>query len=355
MKSKFIILNFPIEPINDRYSIQWNDWFAQSFKRNHFQWCTFLGDTGKKYEANPEEFLNPGLTFDWKFKQLRDACHYLDCITPQIKNEKIVGFFQDFWFPGIEALKYIAEMKGIDFRMVGFAHAGSYLSNDMLGIKGFHSWARGSEQTWFRLCDAVCVGSNYHRDRILASLGQRDTDADKMYVTGYPIEVPIRELIDSVEKENIVVWPHRIAEDKHPEIFEMLAHEGFPDDWRFIRSKDVCETKNEYHNLLAKCKICVSTATMETFGISMIEAACLGCDCIVPNSLCYPEFFSDDDMYSSYKELVELVRRSMENWSLPEACYQEVLRDDAFQLSHIHSQIEITNSICDIIKEVANG
>lgn len=351
----FTVLDMPIEPIPDRYSEQWTRWFKDAYSRNGLVYFQVKGDCTVSYMSAPGQFLNPSKTFYWKHLQLEQARIYLENI--QAKNT-VVAFLHDAWYPGIEALRYICEMKGINLKIVGFWHAGSYLSNDMLGIKGFHSWARGSEQTWFALCDAVCVGSEYHKNRILSALAQKDTDADKVYVTGYPIDIPDRiNLMDETPRENIVVWPHRIAEDKHPEIFEMLAHEGFKDDWRFIRSKDVCETKNEYYRLLARSKICVSTATMETFGISMIEAACLGCHCLVPDALCYPEFFHSHDLYGSYKELKSLVNSSMAFWDTDKSEYnhQEFLRDRAIDCWFEHCQECVTDEICEIIEQVANG
>lgn len=349
------LIDLPIEPIEDRYSIQWTEWFSEAWKRNDITALTIKGSSHKSdcFTVKPGEFLNPRMTFMWKFGQLKFALQYLE----QIKTgETVVAFLHDAWFPGIESLKYFAEMKEIDLKIVGFWHAGSYLSNDLLGIKGFHSWVRGSELTWFHLCDAVCVGSEYHKNRILASLGQCDTDADKVHVTGYPIEVP-NELLATVKKEKIIVWPHRIAEDKHPEIFEKLAHEACFDGWRFIRSKDVCKTKYEYYELLAKSKIAVSTATMETFGIAMVEAACMACRCIVPRSLCYPEIFNCGELYNDYKDLKDILKEIIETLeSEDEHEFEtEAIKTEASDMRNFFSQVSITNDICEIIKEVGNA
>jgi len=340
------ILDFPIEPIETRYSKQWHRWFLEAFKRWNIPYETLFIPN---YDFPPStisssEFLDPNVTFGWKFTQLRKAVSLLSMAGP--KESTVVCFLHDAWFPGIESLKYVAEMRGINLKIVGFWHAGSYLSNDLLGIKGFHKWVKGSECTWFRMCDAICVGSQYHKERMLASLGWIDKDADKVHVTGYPIEVPDIQC----EKENIVVWPHRIAEDKHPELFDRLAWQFQGSNWKFIKSKEVCETKNEYYRLLARSKIAVSTATMETFGIAMVEAACLGCMCLVPDDLCYPEIHPQ---YSLCKDISDMEYQLGAYMAQMERGYIGVSTKNILRKKY--HQETVTDRICEIIKEVGCG
>ena len=71
-----------------------------------------------------------------------------------------------------------------------------------------------------------------------------------------------------------------------------------------IFSKDI-SNRTEYLSILAKGDVCISTSRHEFFGISILEAICLGCVPILPNSLSYPElvpnlikfgvFYSDED------------------------------------------------------------
>ena len=89
-------------------------------------------------------------------------------------------------------------------------------------------------------------------------------------VTGIPFYANnLREKYPHDKKENIVVFPHRIAPEKNPEMFDKLALR-FP-EYKFVKTIDVTKTSEEYFELLAKSKIMVSFAQQETFGYSTVE------------------------------------------------------------------------------------
>ena len=54
-------------------------------------------------------------------------------------------------------------------------------------------------------------------------------------------------------------------------------------NWGFLPSKE------DYYRVLKSADICVSTATHEFCGVSMLEGALSGCFCLVPNRLSYVE------------------------------------------------------------------
>jgi glycosyltransferase involved in cell wall biosynthesis len=260
-------------------------------------------------------------------------------------RETIVGFLQDAWFPGIECFRYVADLKGINLKIVGFWHAGAYDDTDLLGLAGLHRWSRGSEKTWFQICDVVCVGTNYHKNRLVAALGTKASDVDKIHVTGCPVEVPIG-LQEKVAKENIVIWPHRIAPDKHPEIFGKLSKEPRFEGVKFARTKDLIRNKSMYHRALAKAKVVVSTASHENFGISVIEAMLLGCWPVVPDGLAYVETVPNSHLrYNSYEELVEKVEEYLQTTN--PFRYQDIDPPN-------YHQVSVTDQICQIIREVAD-
>jgi glycosyltransferase involved in cell wall biosynthesis len=337
----FILLDFPIEPMDDRYSAQWIGWFCGAYERNGIDYTSISG-TGSQYVSpslGKDKFLDPSRTFHWKFNQLKRAIEILY----RLKNKTVVCFLQDGWFPGIESLKYVARIENIPLRIVSFWHAGSYSSSDLLGLMGLHKWFKGSEQTWFGLSDVVCVGSEYHKRIILSSLGQSDGDVDKVYVTGCPIEV-IPSLVQK-HREKIVVWPHRVAEDKHPEIWDRIVKDCKGNGFEMIRTKDLGLPKKEYYGLLGRAKVAISTATHEHFGISMIESGMMGCFCLVPDSLSYKETMPRNWRYKSYDDLLSKL-----DWMLSDECkptYYETW--DHFQ------NCKVTDRICSIISEVANG
>lgn len=301
-----MILNLPVEPMDGRYSIQWNQWFEAAFERHKFSYVTVLGDSIPE-PPKPGLFLDPFSTFQWKFSQLQKALS----IIKNTPNEPIVIFLHDWWFPGMESFPYTEKMGNRNISICGFAHAGAYDDTDLLGLNGMGWWVQGSEKTWFKLCKAIFVGSEYHKVRMLAALGEEARDAKKVHVTGCPIKVPIDKNVPWQERKNIVVWPHRISEDKHPEVFDLLrtkscfAGKGI----QFIRTKDHNFSKDQYYELLGKSKVVVSTASHENFGISMCESAMLGCYCVYPEGLSYPEIMNPNwsACYSDFSELVDSV------------------------------------------------
>ena len=113
-------------------------------------------------------------------------------------------------------------------------------------------------------------------------------------------------------KENLIVFPHRLDGEKHPEVFDELARnlkKELP-GWWFVKTKDVCKTKEDYYSLLGRAKIAVSCATQETFGYAMLEAAANGCYPITPDALSYAEM----PIYNGwrYKTYEEMVAKSMD-------------------------------------------
>jgi hypothetical protein len=101
----------------------------------------------------------------------------------------------------------------------------------------------------------------------------------------------------STDKEDIVLFPHRVAPEKQVDIFKDLAG-SFPDT-DFIVCQDQKLTKDEYHDLLGKAKAVFSANTQETLGISCYEGAIVGAQPIVPARLSYTEMYDDYFKYPS--------------------------------------------------------
>lgn len=167
--------------------------------------------------------------------------------------------------------------------------------------------------------------------RLLARLpdavppGWIDAIAARSVVLPVPIELP--GLLghaagdgtpdDTPDDTPIILWNHRWEHDKDPAAFfgalYALADRGIPFrlavcgerfreappafaearrrladhivHWGYLPSRV------DYHRLLARCHLAVSTARHEFFGISMLEATWFGARPVVPDRLSYPEIF----------------------------------------------------------------
>jgi hypothetical protein len=294
-----MIWNIPIEPLEERYSIQWNQWFEKAFNDNHLWYSTILGDIlTKKIEVG--SFLDVCGTNFYKATQLSR-------IVKQFYHNTIdngdVFFFHDLWFPGLEMLAYIRDGLGLDVKITGCLHAGTYDPNDFLTKQGMGSWGKSLEESWFNLVDKIFVATYYHKDLIVKN---RKIDPKKIKVTGFPIYPTTAK---EVGKENIIVFPHRLDSEKRPDLFNKMSKDLQPEfpNWKFLKTQEVCITKKDYYNLLNRSKIAVSFAEQETWGIAMQEAVFAECIPVVPDRLSYREMYLIkycDDPYDHIRYII---------------------------------------------------
>lgn len=288
-----MLINIPIESLEERYSAQWNEWFPQAFQEHNIDFLTVY-PTDHAYERiQSGEFLDVVGTNVFKLAQLQEL---IGMVKSGVITDQTVLFFHDLWFPGLEALFYIRDALGLKFKITGCLHAGTWDDWDFLTQRGMTKWARNIEIGWLKAINLIFVATDYHRHLIQT---KRNLDA-KIVVTGFPIK-PLP--FDPDKKENIVVFPHRLAPEKWPDEFDRATEalrDQFP-DWRFVKSKEVTSTKAEYYTLLAKSKIAVSTAKQETWGIAQQEATLSGCIPIVPTRLSYKEMYYNTYWYSPDK------------------------------------------------------
>lgn len=302
-----MIFSVPIEPLQERYTEQWFRWFPSAFKELETDYQTIEGDqlttsieTGKVLDVFGTHF--------YKFSQLQK-------IVRMIQKRSIMRgdtiLFHDLWFPGIEALAYIREMTGVRFKIAGILHAGTWDLHDF--TYPMRPWAKHIEQGWLNMFDHVFVGSHFHKDLICAA----NSVTCPVTVTGLPFD--FKEVQRPQEKENIIVFPHRLDKEKRPDLFDRMVESLEPLinqlGWKAIKTKDVCATKEEYYQLLGKAKIAVSFAEQETFGFAMLEAIANGCTPVVPNALSYGSMeIYEGFRFDGFGHAREMVARLIRGW-----------------------------------------
>ncbi len=297
----------PIEPYEERYTAQWYEWWADAFNNLGVDFEYVIGDRlTTKIETG--QVLDVFGTHFYKFGQLETLMRLLN--EGKIKDGDTI-FLADLWFPGIEALAYIRNMTGIKFKIAGILHAGTWDQNDFTFKSGMRIWGKDFENSFLEFADKVYVATEYHK-RLICS--KNSVDKAKVYVMGLPFDS--EEIIAQTQKstkENIVVFPHRLDDEKRPWLFDKLAYEFRKSGWKFVKTKEVCKTKKDYYELLAKSKIAVSFARQETFGYAMLEAVALGCVPVVPDRLSYQEIYPKNLQYADYiqakKIIEELIKK----------------------------------------------
>jgi len=298
----------PIEKIEARYSSQWWGWFEEGFKKHGKSYFT-VGDT-KKHEIRCGEFLDVSET---NFFKLAQGAHLVKALE---KTSPKTVFFADLWNPVVSAIAYMRDGMGLDFKIKGCLHAGTWDEHDFISRVGMGKWAKGFERSLLAAADEVFVATQFHVDLIQEHLG---TDYHhKFRIVNWPVSCPKWET--PPRKKDLVVFPHRIAPEKAPEEFatiERIFSKKYPEKYpetQWLKTVEECATKPEYYGLLSKAKIVVSTARQETFGIAMAEGAARGCVPVVPNRLSYSDLYPKEYRYDTLEEAADMIYQGLDNY-----------------------------------------
>lgn len=312
------IFHCPIESYDSRYTVDWVSQFERVFKENiEITFFKTIGDTSiRKIEDGC--VLDACGTHMYKFKQLHE-------LMTLIKNREIqdgdIIFFADAWFPGLESLFYVRAITGINFKIAGILHAGTWDPYDFTSRTNMRYWGQDVELSWLKGMDLIFVATQWHKDLIVMNSG--DFDRDKIFVTGLPFYAKeLEKKYPIQEKENFIVFPHRLDIEKHPEKFERLARK-YP-KWTFIKTMEKNFTRNEYFRVLARSKVMVSFAEQETFGYSTLEAMALGNFVIVPDSLSYREIVPSNYRYTKENQISDMLEKYMNGPEFSYATYPKL-------------------------------
>lgn len=285
----------PIEPLEERYSQQWLDWWMEYMhKHDTMETVLVLPENSGYQKINDGQFLDSIETNIFKMQQLQILIAY---IRDGVCRDGDTIWFHDGWFPGVEALAYIRDLTNRHhIQLAAMFHAGSYDPWDYLAQQHAGKWAQYMETGWGRIYDHIFVATNFHK-RMLCS--RRHVMRKKVKVVPFPFMLPATYgcSVDKNGKEPVIVFPHRLAPEKGLvalDIFRNLIREHNitnGTDWQVVSSKYVCNTKEQYYHLLKRAAFSISFARQETWGIAMQESVFAGCIPIVPNRLSYMEMY----------------------------------------------------------------
>lgn len=305
MKNIFVV---PIEPIETRYTCEWFDYIPNLLKSEMPAGINVINIVGDEVPPVPSQgaFLDFGATNVYKSSQLIR-------IADMFRNGAVQAgdkfLFTDYWNPCIIQIKYMSELLNIPVEIHTLVHAGSYDPWDFLGrlIKD-KRWTNSTEKAMFHAGDYHWFATDYHVSLFQRNvfgrgwLQQELTDreiSEKFCRTGWPMDYMPDTLAKyaNVKKENIIIFPHRLAPEKQPEIFLDLK-KSLP-EYEFVVCQDQKLSKEEYHTLLAKSKLMFSANLQETLGISPFEGALLNVVPMVPDRLSYTEMYPLEYKYPS--------------------------------------------------------
>jgi len=309
----------PIEPLEERYTSVWYSWLPETFREHIGPVEVIDGEPLTPY-VKVGAFLDINSTLHYKASQLQKVAKLFNDGT--VKSGDLF-FIADIEFWGMESIRYLARLQGIDIGIAGFLHAASYTRGDFMAPMsdiGTHV-----EPAWIAACDVVFVGSYYHRQQVIRHrLVSRDSNLTrKIVVTGNPWRTT--EAINLVGGLNLnagrpidVLFPHRPDLEKRPGDFaEWIAHyinECGPLKVAFTTGRPEYRTTNDadglrkihqlreahgaeihtncdrrtFYSLLRNSKVVVSTAIEENFGYAMVEGMAQGALPLMPKDFSYP-------------------------------------------------------------------
>lgn len=226
--------------------------------------------------------------------------------------------FLDFFNPGIDLIKYFHEQQKYNCKYSVLLHGGSFLKHDLYPF----GWIKHFELGWFEIYDIVYTPSNF----LATALPRKLQEKTKVFPWGLD---NFMEQKYKNAKTIDVIFPHRINSDKGIEdlinIISKMPDVKFvitsPQNKNAFRKNCYYKSINNYKNAvflfgqsekehiktLSKAKVVLSCAKQENFGYAVMKAVLSGCIPVLPNRLCYPEFFDDAFLYNNVKGAVDKI------------------------------------------------
>ena len=355
-----------IEAVDTRYTKQWKDYLPKQLRHATSDDVVVISGGETPQATTPGAFLNFGGTNVYKSKQLEQIGEMF--CKGEIKDGDYF-LYTDAWNPTVIQLRYMAELLGVNIRIGGLWHAGSYDPHDFLGrLIGDAPWVRHAEKSMYYTYDDNFFATDFHIKMFIETLFGLDNpwleddvaealegENERITRVGWPMEY-LKNSLDSykgMEKRNLILFPHRIAPEKQVDIFRDLK-EHLP-EYEFVVCQEQELTKNEYHNLLGEAKMVFSANLQETLGISWYEGALVNAIPMVPDRLSYSEMALDTFKYPSCwtedfvsyqanrENVVNAIVNYMEN-------YEKYLPDLNKQVHKLKTEFFSCNNMIEMLK-----
>jgi len=284
-----------LEAVETRYTSEWKQYLPKQIKQKTKEDTVVISGGEVPQATTPGAFLNFAGTNNYKSQQMLEISTLF--ANGEVKDGDYF-LYTDAWNPTVIQLRYMAELLGVNIRIGGLWHAGSYDPADFLGrLIGAKAWVRHAEASMFECYDDNFFASEFHIDLFCSAFTANKSE--KFVRTGWPMEYEKKQMsaFKDMEKTNTILFPHRIASEKQPEIFRDLA-ESMP-EYEWITCMEKGYTKDDYHRALGTAKLVFSANLQETLGISWYEGLLVDTIPMVPDRLSYSEMAMDEFKYPS--------------------------------------------------------
>ena len=286
---------FSLEPLDNRYTAQWHVNIPKLLteKSNGKFRIRQIDGVQRTQSVTAGAFLNFSDTNYWKSSQV---CNFIELFDAGETTPHDKFLFTDFWNPAITQIRYMNDLLDQQWELHSIVHAGAYDPTDILGMKMRKPWPWHQERAWYHACDFNYYATDFHRRMFLHNLDIPETYQDKAIRSGQPHEymVPLVQQYRQTERNGRIMWPHRLNNDKQPDIIRDIASE-LP--VTITQGMDL--PKEEYYRMLGSASVVFSCSLHENLGISQMEGVLAGALPIVPDRASYTEMYPDVFRYPS--------------------------------------------------------
>jgi len=322
------IFYFPLEPLKSRYTYQLcTSWIPSTFLR-YKETHKFIRVDGD-FDSNEE--IKVGAVLDaigrGKFS-LSQCATFLEMIrTNQVTDDSII-YLQDYFTPGLDSIFYALDLYNIkNIKIYAMLHAQSVDEYDF--TYPMRNWMRHYELGQDKRMAGIFVGSSIHKEQLRAA-----GFTAPIHVVSLPIHkqltIDVLPNYKELEKKDVVVYSSRLDKEKNPHFMMEVAKKFLEQyekvEWHFttsgksIRSMlpGVVEamyklakeqprfkiltglTKEEYYTELATCRVQFNSSLQDYVSWTVIESTIFGADIVFPKFRSFPEFISEDRMYTPF-------------------------------------------------------
>jgi glycosyltransferase involved in cell wall biosynthesis len=353
-----------LEAVDTRYTAQWKKHLPLQISKFTNKDVKVISGGETPQATTPGAFLNFGGTNVYKSKQLEQIGEMF--CNGAVKDGDYF-LYTDAWNPTVIQLKYMSSLLGVKIRIGGLWHAGSYDPQDFLGrLIGDAPWVRSAEHSMFSCYDDNFFATDFHVELFATEIlnWNEKVWGCNPYIAnttikraGWPMEYLKDTLVQyqGMAKENLILFPHRLAPEKQVEIFNDIKKQ-LP-QYEFVVCQDQQLSKDEYHKLLGKAKLVFSANLQETLGISWYEGALVDAIPMVPDRLSYKEMALSEFKYPSEwtidynayltnrNNVVDRVAEYMENYNN----YKTSIEKQLIKLNREYFSGQV------LYREIANG
>jgi glycosyltransferase involved in cell wall biosynthesis len=239
-------------------------------------------------------------------------------------------YFEDFWTPGVEGIRYAAELAGIDLKFYTMLHAQSVDKYDFIAKLKY--WVRYYEIGQSKFMDGVFVTSEYLMDLC------EEAGIENTIFGGLPYN---RNFIMNrfpvvTSKQNQVIFCSRFDSEKNVPFFIEVAKK-LHSEFKFVMTTSASQIKSndpyvidliinaekkgyvevkvglnkeEYYKELQKSKYQFNSAFQDWLSWTMLEALTYKCIPVYPRYRSFPEYLPSEYLYTPWEvdDAVKVIR-----------------------------------------------